>query len=295
MNLPPLSALVVLDALARTGSVRGAAQTVHLSQSAVSHKLKTLEATLGFRLTKTQGRGVALTSEAQRYVAAIRPALETLRDAHNGMGQAKGSLDIAVTSGFAATWLAPRLRDFHDRFPDISVRLRSVAMGEGIRFSTAPYDVAITFTDTPPENAEHLFEVKFFPVCSPDFLHRHPLKTPKDISSQMLLHLDSTADWQHWLEACGASSHLEHSGTGFTGVLAMYAAAEAGLGLCLGDAVTVDRALQTGRLLRPFPTEIAAPASYWLVPDLGGLTAPASAFCAWLRGHFQPSTSIKKP
>ena len=140
----------MLVALARTGSVRDTAIEVHLSQSAVSHKLKALEQVLGFPLTEPKGRGVVLTGEARRYVAAIRPALALLRDAHNGLDQAKGTLEIAVSSGFAATWLAPRLADFLNRYPAVSLKIRSVAVGEDFSHS----DLSIVFTDRPPAGSQ---------------------------------------------------------------------------------------------------------------------------------------------
>ncbi|MBT8154234.1 LysR family transcriptional regulator [Epibacterium ulvae] len=282
MSLPPISALIVLDALARTGSVRATATEVHLSQSAVSHKLKALETQLGFALTIAKGRGVALTGEARRYVAAIRPALALLHDAHDGLDQAKGRLEIAVTSGFAATWLAPRLSDFLNRYPEISFKMRSVAVGEEV----PACDLGIVFTDTPPRGAKRLFDVTFFPVCSPDFLHKHGALTADAILPDMLLHLDTHADWAQWLEMAGQPQQVEDAGVVFSGLLAMYAAAEAGLGLCLGDAVTSEHALRSGRLLRPFEAEIPARAAYWITPAPGGFTAPAAAFADWLQDRF---------
>ncbi len=278
MSLPSISALSVLDALARTGSVRDTAATVHLSQSAVSHKLKALETRLGFRLTEAKGRGIILTGEAHRYVAAIRPALEILNEAHRGLDQAKGSLEITVTSGFAATWLAPRLADFLTRHPAISLKLRSVAAGEEVPES----DLGVIFTDRPPPGSSHLFDVNFFPVCSPDFLHGHAPLSLDDVTPDMLMHLKSKNDWVEWLSLKGTPLKLKESGLVFTGLLAMYASAEAGLGLCLGDAVTSDHALRSGRLVRPFKDEIPARASYWIAPPPGGFSAPAVAFADWL-------------
>lgn len=278
MNLPSISALTVLDALARKGSVREAATEVHLSQSAVSHKLKALEQQLGFGLTEARGRGVVLTAEARRYVAAIRPALALLRDAHSGLDQAKGRLEIVVTSGFGATWLAPRLSDFLNRYPSVALTVRSVVAGEERPNS----DLSVVFTDRPPAGSQRLFDIKFFPVCSPDFLHKHsPLKS-EHIAPDMLLHLGTHSDWAAWLRHKGMSFDLAEGGLIFTGLLAMYAAVEAGMGLCLGDAVTSDHALRSGRLVRPFEDEIMAPASYWIVPASAGFTAPAAAFAAWL-------------
>ncbi|WP_172330160.1 LysR substrate-binding domain-containing protein [Mangrovicoccus sp. HB161399] len=281
MNLPPISALEMLDALARTGSVAATASELNLSPSAVSHKLRTLEARLGFRLAEAQGRGLRLTGEAHRYVAAIRPGLAALRDAHRGIGAAGGTLDLAVTSGLAATWLAPRLRRFLGLCPDVALTLSSFASGE----EPPRADLWIGFTDSPPPGAELLLRVAFFPVCAPELLYEGGGIAIGGLRPDMLLHLDGPADWGRWLEAAGSGLRPGTEGISFTGLLAMYAAAEAGLGLCLGDSLTCARALSTGRLVRPFGTEMPARAAYWIAPPPGGASDPAQAFIDWIKAE----------
>ncbi|MFK7943101.1 MAG: LysR substrate-binding domain-containing protein [Paracoccaceae bacterium] len=279
MNLPPLSALEVLETLARTGSISQTAREVHLSQSAISHKMRTLEAGLGFKLTKPRGRGVVLTAEARRYVAAIGPGLQALRDAHRGLGEAKGRLAVACSSGIAATWLSPRIGRFLNLYPEISLSLISVAAAEDV----PDCDLFMQFTSTPPPGAQHLLDVVFFPVCSPDFLYASGGPSLSDLTPDMLLHLDNRKDWAAWLALAGSHVEPGTQGVMFTGLLAMYAAAEAGLGICLGDALTCGRSISTGRLVRPFPESLPPRAGYWITPPPGGLSVSSSAFVDWLR------------
>lgn len=280
MRLPPLPALDVLDSLSRTGSVRDTAEAVHLSQSAVSHKLRALEDHLGFQLTVPRGRGIALTPEARRYVAAIAPALASLRAAHRDLAEVSGILDVAAPSGLAATWLAPRLRSFLHLHPQIDLTLRSVAVGE-----TAPAcDLHIDFTDM--ARGTPLVAVSFFPVCAPDLLHAGRL-TLDQITPDQLLHLDTRDDWAHWLAQAGAPQDTTRGGLRFTGLLAMYAAAEAGLGLGLGDALTSARALETGRLVRPFDLEVPSGKGY-VLREGQTLSPAAQALAQWLRAEIAP-------
>ncbi|MDS9469325.1 LysR substrate-binding domain-containing protein [Paracoccus sp. MBLB3053] len=285
MNMPPLSALEALDALDRTGSVGEAARACALSQSAVSHKLRALEARLGFALTEPRGRGVVLTSQGRRYLAAVRPGLEALREAHRGIGQARGNLEVGCASGLAATWLARRLQGFLNRFPEVALSLRSLPLGE----PQPGCDIALAFTDTALPGAVHLLDVRFFPVCFPGLMHRAGIPDPSDLRPEMLLHLQNRGDWADWLRLAGADGKAAQGGVRFTGLLAMYAAAEAGLGLCLGDGLTCADALTTGRLMRPYPHEINVASAYWAVPGAGGLTAPAEAFLIWLQAEMAAS------
>lgn len=279
MSLPPLPALEMLDTLGRTASLRQTAEHLNLSQSAVSHKLKALEARLGFALTVPEGRGLRLTAEARRYVASIRPALAMLRAAQRDLGAARGALDVAVPSGLAATWLAHRLPDFLTQHPEITVTLRSLA-STGIQ---PDCDVQIAFTEQPPDGAEALYTQTFFPVCSPQRVAGLRLDSLRPTD---LLHLHRRSDWEAWLTRMGHPLELERNGHVFTGILAMYAAAEAGIGLCLGDALTCEAALRSGRLVRPFDGELQTRSSYWILPAPGGWTAPAAAFADWIRAAF---------
>ncbi len=281
MNLPPLSALEMLDALARTGSVAATAAELHLSPSAVSHKLRTLEARLGFRLAEPQGRGLRLTGEAHRYVEAIRPGLASLREAHRAIGTTRGTLGLAVTSGLAATWLAPRLRRFLALCPGVALTLSSFAGGE----EPPRADLSILFTETPPPGAELLLRVTFFPVCAPELLYDGGGLALDGLRPGMLLHLDGPADWARWLEAAGSPLQPGSGGISFTGLLAMYSAAEAALGLCLGDSLTCSRALSTGRLVRPFAMDVPADAAYWITLSSGGGSDPAQAFLKWIKAE----------
>ena len=284
MNLPPLSALETLDALARLGSVGAAALECNLSQSAVSHKLRALESLLGFALTEPVGRGVALSAQGRLYLAAVRPGLNALREAHQGVGKARGPLEVGCASGLAATWLARRLSRFRALCPDVSLTLRSIPAGEPAQSC----DLSIRFTEHPPESAVHLLSLHFFPVAAPGFFCAAGSPSPQALSDDMLLHLHSRSDWAAWLQLAGTDLPAT-GGIRFTGLLALYAAAEAGVGLCLGDSLTCADALDAGRLIRPYATELAVPYGYWAVPAPGGLTAPAAAFLHWIKDEL-PAT-----
>lgn len=280
MSLPPISALEALDALACTGSVREAAQACNLSQSAISHKLRALEARLGFALTEPAGRGVVLSAQGRLYLAAVRPGLNALREAHLGVGELRGPLEIGCASGLAATWLARRLGGFRALCPEVSLSLRSLSLE--VLTPVPGCDVSVIFTARPPEGAVHLLSVQFFPVAEPGFFAAAGEPAPGALAPEMLLHLHRREDWADWLRLSGADGAAAAGGIRFSGLLAMYAAVESGLGLCLGDSLTCADALASGRLIRPYPKTLQVPYSYWAVPAPGGLTAPTAAFLRWI-------------
>lgn len=282
MTLPSSSALEALAVLARTGSVTRTAEALALSHSAVSHKLKALEQTLGFTLTTPDGRGVALTPRARQYVEHIGPALDVIRRASTRGACASGPLTVNAAPGFAANWLCWRLTEFTTLHPEVHLRVNT-PRGYG-DVGRREDDLYITFAreSDVPDGAKRLLGVSFFPIAASSLLNERPLLQPADVLDHTLFHLDTREDWAAWLEAAGVAAGLPRPGIMFQDVQVMHAATQAGQGLSLGDTLTASAALERGQLIRPFTAEVAATREYFLVPGAGIRTAAAEAFEQWL-------------
>lgn len=278
---PPLSALAALDHLDRLGSVAAAAERMRLTPSAVTHKLRALEARLGFALTRRRGRGLSLTPRARRYVEEVRPALALLdRAARRAAGRGlTGGLSIAAAPGFAASWLSPRIAAFADEFPGLELTV-SVA-------GDAAADVSVLFMT--PQRARAgdrlLLTPEFFPVAAPRLAAGADAPAgPAALSERRLLHLFDRRDWARWREAHGGA---EGRGLIFRDANLMFAAAEAGAGFALGDAITCADAIARGALARAAAETVLSDRSYYLRID--GPGAAADAFAAWLDRTLAPA------
>ena len=117
--------LRIFHAAAEAGSFTHAADKLHLSQSAISRQVQTLEAQLGVQLFQRRIRALLLTDEGQRYFKAVRAALDDLRAATLSVraGKSSAALTVATTVSFASLWLVPRLARFQSSHPGIQVRL----------------------------------------------------------------------------------------------------------------------------------------------------------------------------
>ncbi|TLP61103.1 MULTISPECIES: LysR family transcriptional regulator [Pseudomonas] len=123
MNLKQLEyALAVAD----TGSFTRAAERCHVVQSALSHQVARLEATLGVSLFERSSRRVRLTPAGEAFVLSARPAVEAARriadDVAAACGQVRGRLSIGEISSLTALDLVELLEVFHDRHPQVDVR-----------------------------------------------------------------------------------------------------------------------------------------------------------------------------
>ena len=127
-----LRALECLVAVADAGSITDAARLLHLTQPAVSHQLAELERETRIALLNRRPRGVSLTPagtaalpHARRALEAASSAVQSARVVGAGAG---GTLRVACAQSLTVPLVAPVLRDWHRRRPDVVVSLRETAV-----------------------------------------------------------------------------------------------------------------------------------------------------------------------
>jgi LysR family glycine cleavage system transcriptional activator len=287
-TLPPLGALVAFEAAARHLSFTRAGAELAVTQAAISHHIKTLEAHLGRQLFRRRPRALLLTDEGQRFHHAVAEALDRLESATREAGAAAGTTRLVVTllPSFAARWLVPRLGRFYAAHP--TVDLHVVATPTLLDLEKEGIDVAIRYGGGHYRGSvvEHLLDEELFPVCSPRLRQgRKRLRSPADLQAHTLLHEESDVDWRAWLEAAGVTT-TPSRGTVFTDSSLLVQAAVAGQGVALGRSVLVRDELAAGRLVRPFPRVLPrwpSPRAYWVASPASRARRPeVAAFRAWL-------------
>lgn len=128
-----LTDLQTFAAVARTGGITRAAETLNTVQSNVTQRIKALEAEIGAALFERHSRGMTLTGAgrrllpyAQRMAALSREAVLAARDD----GEPKGPLAIGSMETTAAVRLPTLLADFHRRFPAVRLSLRTATTAD---------------------------------------------------------------------------------------------------------------------------------------------------------------------
>ncbi|UWR23222.1 LysR substrate-binding domain-containing protein [Sulfitobacter sp. S190] len=289
--LPSVSALLAFEACARLGSATSAATELSLTQSAISRQIKTLEEQLGVQLMARKGRRLVLTQTGTEYVREIREVLGRLAQASvNARTERRsGTLNLAILPAFGMHWLAPRLSDFSQAHPEITVnlstRLRPFSIG------SSPFDAAIHFghTDWPGVDYLSLMPEIVVPVCARD-LPGAPFDDPSALHGLPLLHLETRPRaWQRWFEAIGDDTPLP-DGMMFDQFATMAQAAMHGLGVALLPTFVAEPYLRDGQLQLAAERTGESIGSYYLVwPDDRPAAAPLAAFRAWLEGLTAPA------
>jgi len=285
-DLPPLDALRVFEAAARRLSFAAAAEELHLTASAVSHRIKALEEQLGITLFERLTRRVALTPAGRAYAAAVADALIILREATRRLGaEANRPLTVSVTPLFGARWLLPRLARFEAAHPGLSVRLISTT--RLANFTADGVDCGVRFgRGTWAGLAVHrLMPLDYVPVCAPALLKgAGALRNPADLARYTLLHYDAAPDaWRMWLLAAGANEVDPDSGVVLSDMTATMQAAMDGIGVAISDRKFIARELKQRRLVAPFALDApSGGAFYFVYPENRAADRRIALFRDWV-------------
>jgi len=285
-RLPSLTALRTFECAARHGHFGRAAAELCVTDSAVSHQIRQLEEQLGVGLFERAGRQVRPTTAAQRLLHPLQQAFELIGKACDELRDPASQtlLRVAVTAELAQKWLVARLADFSSRYPHITLHLHEQPINAGA--PALDIDIAITYGTSDLDASTHFVRplplLQFFPVCSPGLFNQGGLKRPRDLVRHCLLHDDQDGKtWTTWL-ATHANDALPGRQLYFPHAALALEAAALGQGVAMGDNLTCQGDLQSGRLVRPFDASVTAQGQYALVCERLRLERDAVAqFLGW--------------
>jgi LysR family glycine cleavage system transcriptional activator len=287
VRLPPFAALRALEAAARLRSYSRAAEELHVTHGAVSHQIRNLEALFGVRLFHREGGVMIATEPALRLAAKVAQALRTLQQGVGelDLGRQSRTLVISTLQSFATRWLAPRLPRFADAEPGLEIEVRAEERLADFAFDGV--DVAVRYGAGPWPGLEvtPLFLDRLFPVCSPGFLERYPIRSLEDLANAPLLRQRRRA-WTLWFRSAGLSVEEPRTGMIVDDSSLLISAAAEGLGVALARASLAEEEIRQGRLVRPFPVSLETELGYFLVWRADSpKTAAIGRFRDWIVGE----------
>lgn len=288
-RLPSLSTLRVFEAAARTGSFRAAASALHLTPSAVSHSVRSLEFELGRELFVRRSRRLELTEAGKTLHGYVARAFVELRRGRAAVRQNRPTniLSVASVPTFAATFLTRRIEDFERRHSGIQLRLELThALSD---FEVEPADVAIWLGEKLPSGlfSEILFPLVSAPVCAPQIARR--IKTPADLAGVTRISIAQYPEgWDVWFRAASAGKVQASREVKFDVPATALLAALDGTGVVMAPLAIVAHHLEAGRLVMPFPDVFKSRLSYRLVCRKGEENlAKIGRFRQWLRAEIK--------
>jgi len=256
--------LLAFIAVAQEGSFTRAAAKLGVSQSALSHTLRALEARMGVRLLSRTTRSVAPTAAGERLLQNVAPRFDEIESELAAVVETRdkpaGTIRITSTDYAADTVLWPRLSKVLPNYPDIKVE---VVVDYGLSDIIAErYDIGVRWGD---QIAKGMIAVRIGPdarlaiVGSPGYLSKHPApKQPKDLLSHncITLRLPTRGGLYTWeLKKGNRSLQVRVDGQlTFNGTYQMLNAAIDGAGLAFVPEDLAQPHVAAGRLV-------------WVLPD----------------------------
>jgi LysR family glycine cleavage system transcriptional activator len=253
-RVPSFSALRAFEAAARLGSFSLACQELHLTPSAVSHQVRSLEGYFGHPLFIRHNRHNELTADGQRLLTSLSPAFDAIEVACSELSPSprKKSLAIHCSPSFASKWLGPRLPDFMRQHPSIAIRLSSGAEPIELVGSEA-IDAAVTYggvLEWPGLITEPLGPEEVSAFCTLAMAAEFGSADLSRLADLALIEsLVSPVRWSDWFVANGLKRPPVRGAPSFDrGALAISAARQ-GLGVALESRRFAHEELAAGELV----------------------------------------------
>lgn len=250
--------LLAFLAVARERSFTRAAAQLGVSQSALSHTIRALEARLGVRLLTRTTRSVAPTEAGEQLFNKLAPRFEEieadLAEVVELRDSPRGTLRISATDYAANAVLWPRLAEFMPRYPDIKIE---ITIDYGLTDIVAQrYDIGVRLGN---QVAQDMIAVRVGPdlymamVASPAYLKNLPApQVPEDLAAHncINLRLPTHGGCYPWeLEKAGKESQVRVQGQlTFNGTYQMLAAALDGCGVAYIPQDLAQEHVTAGRL-----------------------------------------------
>lgn len=281
-----MTALRVMLAIAERGSTTAAAESIHLSQSAVSKQLLTLEALLGAQIFLRKPTGMVPTELGRIYLEQAQVAVKAMEEAAFRAARLQPeshTLRLRVLPIFGDRWLLPRFSDFSQKHPDIDVQYTTFSTDNpavqpdgAFRFGHGPF---------PNEESMYLFGKDVRLLCSPTYLTRlGACETLEDAAHGVII--EHAATPLRWIDLATWHDRSElrpQNIMRFDYYTLVLRAAISGQGMALVPPQLVEDELRSGSLVNPGGIGYDSKAAYWFTrPTDRKPSVALKAFQRWL-------------
>ena len=273
--------------VAEAGSFTKAGDALGLSQSAVSRQISALERDIKAPLFHRHARGLILTEQGDLLFRAARDMKMRLETTRGRLAETSerpsGEIKVTATIGVGSMWLAQRVAEFLDMYPDIRVQL--ILTNEELDLAMREADVAVRLRRPaqPDLIQRRLFTVHFHVYASTDYIKRFgEPKTLEDLDDHRIVSFGGEQQPSyllevHWLTTAGRgdreprSCHLV-----VNNIAALRTAVQTGAGIGVLPDYAVDGSSTLVQILRE--TEMPSLDSYLVYAEEMRSVARVQAF-----------------
>ncbi|EAU44898.1 MULTISPECIES: LysR substrate-binding domain-containing protein [Salipiger] len=285
--IPSVAELEAFTACARRGTTTMAADSLGLTQSAISRSLASLEDRLGVALFNRVRQRLVLSPAGHAFLDRAEELLAELDAAAMGVmafGGRDAVLRMAVLPSFARIWLIPRLARFAQVAPEISLDLSARLLP--VDFGREPFDLAIMRSrhDMPGVSTEPVIPETMVIVAAPTLLAGQDALSDADLLELPLLQQSTRPTlWLDWFRGSDTDPRRILRGARLDHFDMIVDAAIAGLGVGIVPEIVARPALERGALALAAPRRFETGEHYALILPEPALASPhVQRFRGWL-------------
>lgn len=253
-----ISDLIAFAAVARERSFTRAAGQLGISQSALSHTIRSLEERIGLRLLTRTTRSVSPTPAGERLLTTLAPRLLEIETALNALAEMRdtpaGTIRLTAPDFAVESVLWPRLMPVISAYPD--VKLEIVVDYALTDIAAEQFDAGIRYGDRVTEGMIAVRvgpDVRLLCVATPDYFARHGKpQTPQDLMQHNCINVRLPIHgglWAWEFEQDGREIKVRVPGQlVFNSIDPMLAAALDGVGIAMMPDFFIASHLEAGQL-----------------------------------------------
>ncbi len=272
-NSPSLPELHAFLAVCQQGSFSRAAQTLFVTQAAVSRSVRRLEEHLNCQLLMRTPTGVFPTEKGSTFQSLIETHVAGLENAtalftrSNAIAtpKTKHKLRLSVIPTLGTRWLMPLLPQFQAAYPELSIELRQFRYDEDFARDDVDIWIDVNRTKAWPRDYKHihLMSIEMAPICTPTIASR--LERAEDLFNEILLHhTNFPNNWAVWMRGAGIPKAEPVLGPGFDLGNNLIVAAASGMGVGVIHPILAARELASGELVMPFQIMVPTGRGYYV-------------------------------
>lgn len=296
-----LLALKVFFCVAQKGSVTKAAESLLISQPAVTQHLRNLEKELGIPLVKPEGRGIALTFAGYELQQLADKLFAVEHEIEHRMKQilqgSRGELTIAATY-LPATLLLPKwIARFKTEHEDISIKVTTVNSHEAFeRIRSGRADVAIIGSgwELPDIRWEHLFDDElWFIVPAHHPLANHDVTLQQMMEETFVIREEGSSTRERFFSMCRTYNVRQPQiGMQFNGLYETIRAVHAGYGATLISAMAVKEYVDRGDVAKVNVAQVELKRPIAICTSKATLSPIAEQFLELIRANLKSEATL---
>jgi len=246
-----LSCLQVFFSVVEHGSFSTAAEALHITQSAVSHRIKQLEAMLEVTLLQRTTRRIKVTDAGERLYRGTNKKLAEIERIVEGIKRTSDShLNLTTISSLVSNWLLPNLSRYNAEYPAQPLSVIADDSILDLQFEGIDAAIRLTSKADPLLHSTHICEEWVFPVASPSLVTEPDIiNHPEKLLSYPLL-IDTVAEkgndessWQGWLATQNLALPNTVAGQRFNRADIALQAVAAGQGITIARSSLVEQSM----------------------------------------------------